>query len=92
MTPTYDYENSDFYLKSDTPFGRKPKLIRLRRCRGMRHTEVIGIALMGCVAHRNKQDICVPQMSEPTARAVGILRGHPLTPGRIMILRKKVCY
>ena len=65
----------------DAHYQAKPTLLRLRRSRGMRHTEANGTALTGCVAHRNKQDICVPQMSEPTTRAVGDLRGHPLTPG-----------
>ena len=45
--------------------------------------------LTGYVAHRNKQDICVPQMSLPTVRAVGNLKGHPLTPGRILIIKKE---
>lgn len=51
LTPTDDYENSDFYLKSDTPFGRKPKLIRLRRSHGMLHTGTVKEALTGVSAH-----------------------------------------
>ena len=82
LTPTDDYENNDIFHKSDTPYREVLPILRLHRCRGMRHTETVDDALTGCVAHRNKQDICVPQMSEPTARAVGDLRGHPLTPGR----------
>ena len=32
-----------------------PTVLRLRRRRGMRHTEKVDAALTGCVAHRNKQ-------------------------------------
>ena len=38
-------------------------MLRLRRCRGVRHTKTVKIIPSGYVAHRSKQDICVPQMS-----------------------------
>ena len=85
MTPTENYENNDNYYKSDAPCRKIPTFLLLRRSRGMRHTGKVGIALTGCVAHRSKQDICVPQMSEPTVRVVGNLKGTPPNP------RKKKC-
>ena len=85
MTPTENYENNDNYYKSDAPCRKIPPFLRLRRSRGMRHTGKMVIALTGCVAHRNKQDICVPQMSSPTVRAVGSFKGTPPNP------RKKKC-
>ena len=39
----------------DAPYRGIPTILRLRRCRGMRHTKKVGIALTGCVAHRSKQ-------------------------------------
>ena len=47
---------------------------------GMRHTEVVSKSLTERVAHRSKQDICVPQMSSSTVRAVGDLKGTPPNP------------
>ena len=45
LTPNDNYENSGFYLKSDTPCREIPTFLRLRRYRGMRHTGKVGIAL-----------------------------------------------
>ena len=45
LTPTDDYENNDNYYRSDAPCRELLSILRLRRCRGMRHAEVIGIAL-----------------------------------------------
>jgi len=92
MTPTDDYENNDKNHKRDAPYREIPTVLRLCRCRGMRHTGTMVIALTGCVAHRNKQDICVPQMSSPTARAVGNLKGTPPNPRKKYEKRKKECY
>ena len=39
----------------DAPYRENPTILRLRRYRGTRHTEKVGIALTGCVAHRSKQ-------------------------------------
>ena len=63
----------------DAPYRENPTILRLRRCRGMRHTEKVGIALTGCVAHRSKQG----KRTAPFSRAERFLRasrGHPLTP------------
>ena len=76
LTPTDDYENSVFYLKSDTPFGRKPMMFRLCRCRGMLHAEMEGLALMWCVAHRNKQG----KRTAPFSLAERFLRSQGDTP------------
>ena len=46
LTPTADYENSGFYLKSDAPYREIPSFLRLCRCRGMRHTRKVGIAFL----------------------------------------------
>ena len=92
LTPTDDYENNDIFHKSDTPYREVLPILRLHRCRGMRHTETVDDALTGCVADRNKQDICVPQMSSPTARAVGNLKGTPPNPRKKYEKRKKECY
>ena len=46
LTPTENYENSDFYLKSDAPYREIPPFLRLCRCRGMRHTGTKEIALL----------------------------------------------
>ena len=79
LTPTDDYENNDIFPKSDAPYREIPTVLQLRRCRGMRHTEVIGIALMGYVAHRNKQG----KRTAPFSRAERFLRasrGPPPDP------------
>ena len=55
MTPTDNFDNNDKNLKSDAPYREISPFLRLRRCPGMRRTGTNGIALMGCVAHRNKQ-------------------------------------
>ena len=91
MTPTNDYENNDNNHKSDVPYREITPFLRLLRCRGMRHTEKVDDALTGCVAHRSKQDICVPQMSKPTVRAVGDLKGTPPNPRKKYEKRKKEC-
>jgi len=46
LTPTDDYGNNDIYLKSDAPCREISMILRLRRCRGMRHTEKVGIAIL----------------------------------------------
>ena len=79
MTPTDYYENNDKILKSDAPCREIPPFLQLRRCRGMRHTGTMEIALTGCVAHRSKQG----KRTAPFSRAERPLRasrGHPLTP------------
>ena len=63
----------------DAPYREIPTFLRLRRCRGMRHTGTMVIALTGCVAHRSKQG----KRTAPFSRAESFLRtsrGHPLTP------------
>lgn len=55
----------------------------------MRHTGTVIDSLTGCVAHRNKQDICVPQMSSPTVRAVGDFKGTPPNPRKNNELMKE---
>ncbi len=79
MTPTDDYENNDIYHKSDAPCREIPPFLRLRRCRGMRHTGTMEIALTGCVAHRNKQG----KRTAPFSRAEKVfpaLKGTPPDP------------
>ena len=82
LTPTDDHENNDYYYRSDAPCREISSFLRLRRCRGMRHTGTFGIALTGCVAHRSKQgkNIFFPAAS----RRSGSLSGGvppPETPG-----------
>ena len=46
LTPTDDYANNDKNLKSDAPYREIPTVLRLCRCRGMRHTRKVGIAFL----------------------------------------------
>ena len=60
----------------DAHYREIPTILWLRRCRGMRHTEKVGIALTGCVAHRNKQG----KRTAPFSRAESFLRSQWDTP------------
>ena len=85
LTPTENYENNDNNHKSDAPYREITPFLRLLRCRGMRHIGKVGIALTGCVAHRNKQGKrTAPFSGVGNANACGevspLSRGHPLTP------------
>ena len=68
LTPTDDYENNDKNLKSDAPYREIPTVLRLCRCRGMRHTGIMVITLTGCVAHRSKQGLRVPHRPDTADR------------------------
>ena len=93
LTPTNDYENNDIFPKSDAPYREIPTVLPLRRCRGMRHTGMMKVALTGCVAHRNKQGKrTAPFSGVGNANACGedlsALKGTPPDPRAEYLLKR----
>ncbi|MBP5311326.1 MAG: hypothetical protein J6112_00630, partial [Clostridia bacterium] len=96
LTPTDDEENNDKDLKSDAPCREIPPFLRLRRCRGMRHTGIVGIALTGCVSTQqllsqlpaSREKIYIfPAASRPVVSHSGDVPS-PETPRHINVKKK----